>query len=295
MFLAQQDLGLSRSVIQKLIIAGSVTVNGEPARPSHRLQVGEVVDIEIPDPEDRPPEPEDIPLNILYEDEDVLVINKQRGLVVHPAAGSPRGTLVNALLHHTQQLPDVGDETRPGIVHRLDKDTTGVLVVAKSDRAYLSLREQIKAKTVKRAYLALVHGNVSQDRGFVEAPIGRHPVHRQRMAVVREGGKNAFTHFRVLERFGDFTLLECRLETGRTHQIRVHMAHIGHPVVGDPVYGPKRCPFNVGGQLLHAYVLGFIHPGTGEYMEFRADPPEDMQEVLETLRRRAVSPLGSAR
>lgn len=283
-------------MIQKLIASGEVTVNGETTRSGHRLQVGEVVEIRIPEPEERPPEPEDIPLDILYEDDDLMVINKQRGLVVHPAAGSPSGTLVNALLHHCQQLPNFGDDIRPGIVHRLDKDTTGVLVVAKSDRAYWSLGGQIRERTVKRAYLALVHGEVSRERGFVEAPIGRHPVHRKRMAVVRRGGKNAFTHFKVVERLNGYTLLECRLETGRTHQIRVHMAYIDHPIVGDPLYGPRRCPFVLDGQLLHAHTLGFLHPGTGEYVEFQAPLPPDMAQVLATLRQDSpddLSPLAT--
>jgi len=204
--------------------------------------------------------------------------------VVHPAAGAPTGTLVNALLYHAPSLRSVGDENRPGIVHRLDKDTSGALVVAKSERAYHSLGRQFRAKTVKRVYWALVHGSVKGDRGVISAPIGRHETQRQKMAVVRHGGREAHTHYRVLERFGDYTLLECRLETGRTHQIRVHMAHIGHPVVGDPVYGRAKCPFPVQGQLLHAYRLGFIHPGTGEFVEFCAPLPEDMEEVLRVLR-----------
>lgn len=285
-FLAEQDLGLSRSSLQKLIKDGAVTVNGEETRPSHRLQGGEFIEVILPPPEDRPPEPEPIPLDVIYEDDDVLVINKQKGLVVHPAAGAPTGTLVNALLYRGVALPTLSDEQRPGIVHRLDKDTSGAMVVAKSDRAYLSLGRQFREKAVKRVYLALVHGVVKDDRGIVEAPIGRHAVVRQKMAVVRHGGREAYTHYRVVERFSEYTLLECRLETGRTHQIRVHMAHIGHPIVGDPVYGPSRCPFPVDGQLLHARRLGFIHPGTGEFVEFEAPLPPDMERVLEELRSR---------
>lgn len=244
------------------------------------------MEIVIPPPAERPPEPEPIPLSILHEDEDIIVINKQKGLVVHPAAGAPTGTLVNALLHHVGSLPVGGDDTRPGIVHRLDKDTSGAMVVAKSERAYHSLGRQFRAKTVKRVYRALVHGDVKDDRGVVAAPIGRHEIHRQKMRVVHHGGREAYTHYRVVERFGDYTLLECRLETGRTHQIRVHMAHIGHPIVGDPVYGRGKSPFPVEGQLLHAYRLGFVHPGTGEFVEFCAPLPQDMDDALRALRDR---------
>lgn len=227
--------------------------------------------------------PEEIPLDIVYEDADLVVVNKPRGMVVHPAAGNYRGTLVNALLNHCRDLSGINRALRPGIVHRLDKDTTGLLVVAKNDTAHLDLACQIKERRVKRQYLALVHGHPPQE-GTVDAPIGRHPVHRKKMAVEPRHGRPAVTHFRVLERYPGYALVEARLETGRTHQVRVHMAYIGHPLLGDPVYAPRRPRLGLAGQALHACTLGFRHPRTGEYLEFRAPLPRDFEEVLEHLR-----------
>ena len=229
-------------------------------------------------------EPENIPLDILYEDEDVLVINKPKGMVVHPAAGHSGGTLVNAVLYHCgENLSGINGVQRPGIVHRIDQNTTGSLVVCKNDKAHQSLAKQLKEHSITRVYLAFVYGNIREEEGTVDAPVGRHPYDRKKMAVNREHGKEAVTHYRVLERYGDFTLISCRLETGRTHQIRVHMASIGHPLLGDDVYGPSRCPFRLEGQTLHAETLGFIHPSTGAYMEFHAPLPEYFQKLMKQL------------
>ena len=240
--------------------------------------------MELPEPEATDVVPEDIPLDILYEDEDVIVVNKARGMVVHPAAGVSRGTLVNALLAHCKDLSGINGALRPGIVHRLDKDTSGVMIAAKNDAAHRSLAEQIQEKTAKRVYWAILTGNIAETEGVIHGAIGRNPKDRQKMAVVQENGKDATTNFRVLERFGAYTLAECRLLTGRTHQIRVHMAYIGHPVVGDPKYGSKKCPFSIEGQALHSRTLMFTHPRTGERMEFEAPLPEDMQMILDALR-----------
>ena len=275
---------LSRSRIQKLIADGSVTVDGKPAKASLRLAAGAVVAVELPEPEATDIAPENIPLDILYEDEDVIVVNKARGMVVHPAAGVSRGTLVNALLAHCKDLSGINGALRPGIVHRLDKDTSGVMIAAKNDTAHRSLAEQIQEKTAKRVYWAILTGNIREEEGVIHGAIGRNPKDRQKMAVVRENGKDATTNFRVLERFGAYTLAECRLMTGRTHQIRVHMAYIGHPVLGDPKYGTKKCPFSIEGQALHSKTLMFTHPRTGEKMEFEAPLPEDMQMILDELR-----------
>ena len=240
--------------------------------------------VRIPEAEPASVEAEDIDLDILYQDADVAVVFKPSGMVVHPAAGNERGTLVNALLKHLDNLSGIGGEIRPGIVHRIDKDTSGLLLVAKNDHAHVSLSDQIRAHSVHRAYQAIVIGNLRDDEGFVDAPIGRHPTDRKRMAVV-PGGREARTNWRVLERLRGATLIEARLTTGRTHQIRVHMASIGHPVLGDPVYGPKKSPYPVaGGQLLHAFQIGFVHPVTGEEMRFTAPPEPRFLEWLEKLR-----------
>ncbi len=284
--MAIQGDPLSRSRIQKLITDGNVTVDGKPAKASLRLAAGAVVAVELPEPEATDIAPENIPLNILYEDEDVIVVNKARGMVVHPAAGVSRGTLVNALLAHCKDLSGINGALRPGIVHRLDKDTSGVMIAAKNDAAHRSLAEQIQEKTAKRVYWAILTGNIPEEEGVIHGAIGRNPKDRQKMAVVRENGKDATTKFRVLERFGAYTLVECRLMTGRTHQIRVHMAYIGHPVLGDPKYGAKKCPFSIEGQALHSKTLMFTHPRTGERMEFEASLPEDMQIILDQLRRK---------
>ncbi|MBO6209175.1 MAG: RluA family pseudouridine synthase [Schwartzia sp.] len=282
--MAIQGDPLSRSRIQKLITDGNVTVDGKPAKASLRLAAGAVVAVELPEPEATDIAPENIPLDILYEDEDVIVVNKARGMVVHPAAGVSSGTLVNALLAHCKDLSGINGALRPGIVHRLDKDTSGVMIAAKNDTAHRSLAEQIQEKTAKRVYWAILTGNIREEEGVIHGAIGRNPKDRQKMAVVRENGKDATTNFRVLERFGAYTLAECRLMTGRTHQIRVHMAYIGHPVLGDPKYGAKKCPFSIEGQALHSKTLMFTHPRTGEKMEFEAPLPEDMQIILDELR-----------
>ena len=283
-FLARMDETLSRSRVQRLIADGHVMVDGKTPKASQRLSEGATVAVEMPEPEATDILPEQIPLDILYEDEDVIVVNKARGMVVHPAAGVSRGTLVNALLAHCKDLSGINGALRPGIVHRLDKDTSGVMIAAKNDAAHRSLAEQIQQKTAKRVYWAILTGNIAEEEGVIHGAIGRNPKDRQKMAVVRENGKDATTNFRVLERFGAYTLVECRLMTGRTHQIRVHMAYIGHPVVGDPKYGAKKCAFSIEGQALHSKTLMFTHPRTGERMEFEAPLPEDMQMILDDLR-----------
>ena len=276
----------TRSSVQKLIEEENVRLNGAPAAKNARLREGDRVEATEPPPEVLDVKPQNIPLDIVYEDQDLLVVNKPKGMVVHPAAGNPDGTLVNALLFHCgDSLSGINGVIRPGIVHRIDKDTSGLLIVAKNDRAHQSLAEQIAVHSFTRIYNAVVYGLVKEEEGTVSAPIGRHPTDRKRMAVLSSGGREAVTHYRVLERFPGFTLVECRLETGRTHQIRVHMAHIGHPVAGDPVYGPKKCITELQGQCLHARVIGFIHPATGEYLEFDSGLPPYFERFLEKLRR----------
>ena len=282
-FLARMQPELTRSHIQKLITSGDVQVNGRAQKPGYKSRGGETVTFTLPEPETTEILPENLPLDILYEDEDIIVVNKARGMVVHPAAGVTTGTLVNALLYHCKDLSGINGEIRPGIVHRLDKDTSGVMVCAKNDRAHVSLAEQIKEKTAMRTYIAIVHGNIAEESGTIKGAIGRHPTERKQMAIV-EGGKPAVTHFRVLERYGAYTLVECRLETGRTHQIRVHMTSIGHPLVGDPKYGHRKNPFHIAGQALHSKKLTLTHPRTGERMSFEAEVPEDMMEIIKKLR-----------
>ncbi|MGI6007999.1 MAG: RluA family pseudouridine synthase [Ruminococcus sp.] len=282
--LAEYLEDVSRSYLQKLIKEGYVTVNDRKEKSSFRLSPEDIVMVTLPDEE--PPDilPEDIPLDILYEDQELLVVNKPKGMVVHPSAGHSSGTLVNALLYHCAgQLSGINGIQRPGIVHRIDKDTTGALVVCKTDRAHQSLSQQLKEHSITRRYRAIVLHNLKEDTGTINAPIGRHPVDRKKMAVNEKNGKKAVTHYRVLKRFGNYTYIECRLETGRTHQIRVHMAHIGHPLLGDEVYGPVKCPFKLQGQCLHAMVLGFIHPVTGQYMEFTASLPTYFNQLLQKL------------
>lgn len=276
---------VTRSRAAALIDEGHVLVDGEaPGKAGFRLKPGMRVRVTVPDAAPAAALPEDIPLRILYEDDDVAVVFKPSGMVVHPAAGNETGTLVNALLARLDNLSGIGGEIRPGIVHRIDKDTSGLLLVAKNDRAHASLSEQIKAHAVHRVYMAVVIGGFREDEGTVEGPIGRHPVDRKKMAIV-PNGREAATHWRVLERLRGATLLECRLTTGRTHQIRVHMASIGHPVLGDPVYGPKRSPYPVaGGQLLHACRIGFRHPVTGEEFAFEAEPEPRFREWVRRLR-----------
>lgn len=275
---------VSRSQIQKLIEEQGVQVNGCPAKANYKVRLGDLISYQLPETKYQKIEPENIPLDIIYEDKDLLVVNKAQGMVVHPAAGISRGTLVNALLYHCDQLSDVNGELRQGIVHRIDKDTSGLLIVAKSNLAHQELALQLKKYTVKRVYLALVHGVMMEPGGVVEAPIGRHSRDRQRMAVVTSNSKHAVTHYRVLERLNDFTLLECQLETGRTHQIRVHMAYLNHPLAGDPKYGPKKAAkLGFKGQALHAMALAFTHPRTKELLEFSAPPPDNFLQALKKL------------
>lgn len=283
-WLALQDLELTRSQIQRLIREEQVKVDGRViTKSNHRLRGGERITIAVPAPRPLEVVAENIPLTIIYEDAYLAVINKPQGMVTHPAQGNYSGTLVNALLYHMGDLSGINGILRPGIVHRLDKDTSGLLVVAKSDLAHRRLSEQLKARQIERRYLALVYGNVRQDQGTVNAPLARHPVLRKQMAVVASG-REAITHYQVRERFGHYTFMELQLETGRTHQIRVHMAHLGHPVVGDSVYGPRKIAFGLQGQLLHAWCLGFQHPITQEIMQFTADVPPQFQQVLDRLR-----------
>ncbi|MBB5323756.1 23S rRNA pseudouridine1911/1915/1917 synthase [Anoxybacillus tepidamans] len=272
----------SRSQVQQWIKDGLVMVNGKTVKANYKCSVGDEVVIALPEPEPLDVEPEEMDLDIYYEDADVLVVNKPRGMVVHPAPGHMRGTLVNGLLAHCKDLSGINDVLRPGIVHRIDKDTSGLLMVAKNDMAHESLVNQLVNKTVTRKYKAIVHGVIPHDYGTIDAPIGRDKHDRQSMAVV-EDGKEAVTHFRVLERFSNFTFIECQLETGRTHQIRVHMKYIGYPLAGDPKYGPKKTLL-IDGQALHAGVLGFTHPRTGEYLEFEAPLPPEFEQLLYTLR-----------
>lgn len=282
-FLTEQNSELTRSYVQKLISEGSVFANGATVKANYKVKQGDSILFRIPEPEELKILPEAIKLEIVYEDKDVVVVNKPQGMVVHPAPGNYTGTLVNALMSHCQDLSGINGVLRPGIVHRLDKDTSGVIMVAKNDQAHLSLAEQIKDRTVTRCYSALVHGNIPEPAGIINAPIGRDPKDRIKMAVITTNSKSATTRYEVLERFGEYTLVECKLETGRTHQIRVHMAYLGHAVVGDPVYGPKKSHFNLDGQLLHAFLLGFKHPRTGEYMEFKVDRPKKFEKILNKL------------
>ena len=291
-FLTEKMNGQTRSYIRKLIEEGHVLTPGTDSVPvpagkaGLKLKEGQMVYVLLPPPDDLKVEPENIPLDILYEDDDVIVVNKPKGMVVHPAAGHMTGTLVNALLYHCRgSLSGINGVLRPGIVHRIDMDTTGSLVAAKNDKAHQCLAVQFHDHTITRCYRAIVTGNLKQDEGVIDAPLARHPADRKKMAVCEPGrGKRAVTHYRVLERFGTYTYIECRLETGRTHQIRVHMAHIGHPLLGDAVYGPSRCPYSLEGQTLHAMVLGFKHPATGAYMEFTAPLPEYFEQLLEKFR-----------
>lgn len=278
--------GQSRSYLQKLVKEGRVFVQGKSVKANYRIAEGEEIRLEIPELEEPDILPENIPLDIIYEDDDLLVVNKPKGMVVHPSAGHYSGTLVNALLYHCAgNLSGINGVLRPGIVHRIDMDTTGSLVVCKNDFSHNSLAEQLKIHSISRRYRAIVHGVLKEDEGTLEAPIGRHPVDRKKMAVNYKNGKEAVTHYRVLEHFRQYTYIECRLETGRTHQIRVHMASIGYPLLGDAVYGPSRCPFKLQGQTLHAQVLGFLHPRTGAYMEFEAPLPEYFSELLRKLQK----------
>ena len=277
----------SRSYIQKLIEKGCVKIDGRDClSKNYKVSDGQRVDITFPPPKELKIEAEDIPLSIVYEDEDVLVVDKPAGMVVHPGAGNYSGTLVNGILYHCgERLSSINGVIRPGIVHRIDKDTSGLLMVAKNNMAHESLARQLAAHTITRRYIALVYDNLSEDEGTVDAPIGRDPSNRLRMAVTENHARRAVTHWRVLERFGRYTLIEARLETGRTHQIRVHMAYIRHPLVGDMVYGPKKQKLTEDGQLLHARILGFRHPRRGDYMEFESPLPDRFRQILEKIRK----------
>ena len=283
LFLVRRLPDLSRSYAQRLIADGQVTVDGTARKANYKLRGGEEIACTMPPAEEIEICAEDIPLDILYEDADIIVVNKARGMVVHPAAGIYTGTLVNALLWHCHDLSGINGALRPGIVHRLDKDTSGVMVAAKNDMAHHYLARQIRDKDARREYRAIVHGNIVPRAGVITGDIGRHPTDRKKMAIVRENGKPATTHFEVLERFGSYTYVSCRLETGRTHQIRVHMTSIGHPLVGDPKYTAKKNPFAIVGQALHSLSLSLTHPRTGREMTFTAPLPADMEEILHTL------------
>lgn len=284
-YLSDNLQDLSRSYLQKLLKNGGVSVNGNAVKSNYKVCDGDRIVLEVPEAVEPDIEAEEMELDILYEDADILIINKPKGMVVHPAAGHYTGTLVNGLMHYCRgALSGINGVMRPGIVHRIDMDTTGVLIVCKNDRAHSAVAEQLKVHSITRKYYAIVHGVVKEEDGLVNAPIGRHPTDRKKMSINEKNGKEAVTHYRVLRRFRRFTYVECQLETGRTHQIRVHMASIGHPLLGDQVYGPSKCPFNgLQGQTLHAGVLGIVHPATGEYMEFQAPLPEYFEIMLKRL------------
>ena len=276
-------LGVSRSNMQKLLEEGRVKRGDKVLKANYKVREGEVYTVDIPEPEPIESVPEDIPLDIIYEDDDVVVLNKARGMVVHPAPGNYTGTLVNALLYHCKNLSGINSAIRPGIVHRLDKDTSGIMIVAKNDAAHIALSQQIQSKTAVRTYLAVVRGNIKTDSGTIETQIARDKNDRKKMAVVKEGGREAITDYEVLERFGKYTLVRCKLRTGRTHQIRVHMEYLGYPLVGDPKYSPMKTPFAIKGQALHSHTLEFTHPRTGERMKFEAPLPEDMHKIITRL------------
>lgn len=282
---SMDDTAVSRTQVQEWIKAGAVEVDGKAAKANYKVTESNRVVLHIPEPEDAAIEPEAIPLEVIYEDSDLIVINKPRGIVVHPAPGHTSGTLVNALMHHCKDLSGINGMIRPGIVHRIDKDTTGLLMAAKNDLAHISLAEQLKEHTVTRKYIALVHGNLPHDQGTIDAPIGRDLKDRKLFTVTERNSRHAVTHFVVLERLGDYSIVELQLETGRTHQIRVHMKYIGHPLAGDPVYGRNKT-VALKGQALHAAVLGFTHPRSGERLQFEVPLPADFEHVLNSLRLR---------
>lgn len=276
---------LSRSYIQKIIKEGKAYINDEPVKSNYKVRVDDKVQFTIPDCEEPDILPQDIPLDIIYEDKDVLIVNKPKNMVVHPAPGHYEGTLVNAIMYHCHNdLSGINGVLRPGIVHRIDKDTTGSLIICKNDEAHRKIAEQLKEHSITRKYRAIVYGRISNDEGVVDAPIGRHPTDRKKMAINERNGKPAITHYKVLERFEKYTYIECQLETGRTHQIRVHMTSIGHPLLGDEVYGNAKCPFKLEGQTLHAMTIGFIHPSTNQYVEYEAPLPDYFERLLQILR-----------
>ena len=276
-------LDITRSNMQRLLEDGRAVKGTKVLKANYKLRAGDEIVVTLPEPQPLDAQPENIPLDIIYEDEDVIVVNKARGMVVHPAAGNYSGTLVNALLYHCKNLSGINGVIRPGIVHRLDKDTSGIMICAKNDEAHLSLSQQIQAKTARRTYLAVVRGNIKTDSGTIETQIARDKVDRKKMAVVKENGREAITDYEVVERFGKYTLVRCKLRTGRTHQIRVHMEYLGYPLVGDPKYSPMKTPFAIKGQALHSQTLEFTHPRTGERMRFEAPLPEDMQKIITRL------------
>jgi len=295
-FLSEADLNISRSQAKNLIERRFVLLNQKPTKPSARLKAGDMIAGSLPEPQPLSLEPEPLPLSVLYEDPSIIVVDKPPGMVVHPAAGAPSGTLVNALLHHCKDLAGINGVLRPGIVHRLDKDTSGVMVIAKDDKAYQELTKQFKNRTVKKVYLAIAYGHFGEAEGLIDSPIGRHPVERKRMSTRTKKGRTAITRWRVLESLNNYTLLEILPETGRTHQIRVHLSSMGHPLLGDPLYGRKgrpgsihepllkECAKRINRQALHAHRLTIDHPRTGEKIQFLSPVPQDMQEVLECLR-----------
>ena len=275
----------TRSQLKKMIDDGNIKVNGDVKKANYKVNLGDEITFDKPEVKKLSLEPENIPLDIVYEDDDVIVVNKPQGMVVHPSPGHYSQTLVNAVMYHCgDRLSGINGVLRPGIVHRIDMDTTGSLLVCKNDRAHQILAEQLKEHSITRRYHAVVYGNFREDKGTVDKEIGRHPTDRKKMSTHSASGRRAVTHYRVLERFGNYTYIECELETGRTHQIRVHMSSIGHPLLGDNVYGPAKCPFSLQGQTLHAKILGIHHPSTGEYMEFDAPLPDYFVRLLSTLR-----------
>lgn len=280
-FLADELPELSRSYIQKLIKEEQITVNGKIVKANYKLSPEDLVVVQQPELKEPDILAEDIPLDILYEDSDILIINKPKGMVVHPSAGHYSGTLVNALMYYCKDdLSGINGVMRPGIVHRIDMDTTGSLLVCKNDFAHQNIAEQLKVHDIKRVYHAIVHGVLKEDEGIIDAPIGRHPIERKKMSINHKNGKEAVTHYKVIKRFKNYTYIQCQLETGRTHQIRVHMASIKHPLLGDDVYGPLKCPFKLQGQTLHAKIIGIMHPRTGEYIEIDAPLPEYFSSLL---------------
>ena len=282
--IAEKIKDLSRTKIKELVNDKNILVNNKAEKVSYKVQAGDLIDITVPPAKPLSLEAQNLNLDIVYEDADVIVVNKPQGMVVHPSAGHPDHTLVNGLLYHTHELADSPEGFRPGIVHRIDKDTTGALLVCKTDLAHRDLAQQLKEHSITRRYRAIVHGNLKEEEGTIEGAIGRHPTERKKMAINLKNGKPAVTHYKVLEHYKNYSYIECRLETGRTHQIRVHMSSIGHPLVGDFVYGPKKCPFpNLEGQTLHAMVLGFVHPVTKEYLEFTAPLPQYFEKLQKKL------------
>lgn len=283
-YISENSSSMSRSAVASIIEKGGVQVNGKEVSKNYKIRENDKITVVVPEPEELDAKPENIPLDIVYEDDDLLVVNKPKGMVVHPAAGNYTGTLVNALLYHCKDsLSGINGVLRPGIVHRIDKDTSGLLIVAKNDRAHAGLAEQIKAHSFERAYECVAHGNIKEVEFTVNQPIGRNPKDRKKMAVTYKNSKNAVTHFKVLKRYGSFTHLRCTLETGRTHQIRVHLSYVGHPIAGDEVYGPKKPVKGLSGQCLHAKHIGFVHPITGEWLEFESPLPEYFTQFLNKL------------